>query len=73
AWSRPKARAANPFDDGMTNASDDGFAPRTEDLPSDDAFTPAAEPKTRNRRKAPSDEASNPFATETGELVGAHN
>ena len=39
AWSRPKARAASPFDETAPGSADEGFAPRNEDLVPADEFT----------------------------------
>jgi uncharacterized protein (DUF736 family) len=73
AWSRPKARAANPFEEAPAAQADDGFAPRTEDFPAGDAFETTgteAKPK-RQRKQAPAEAQADPFASETGELVTA--
>jgi hypothetical protein len=42
-WSRPKKRAANPFEEAAPAGADDGFEPRTDDSPANDAFAPANE------------------------------
>lgn len=72
AWSRPKARTVNAFDDTATTAAEDGFTPRNEDFAgAERAFAAPAEPKARSNRKPRGDTASDHFADATGDLVGA--